>query len=277
MDKLKFQKAIAQLYVDVDFIKQELQEQINIKKFEEKILNSLNSIDSKESVFFKEESSDFLNKVKNKKIELLSKYVVKDIDKTLEDHAIKYFSLTKEYLKTNPDFYDAVVSLTPVWEDDFDRMDIYISKLKINHPHIKIIKKEIYANKGTSASYGQFEIATDMTTAFEMSMEINGNYATQIQINFLAINPSFIPKFNEDGLKHANAIGSNKINNYLDLNVIASLKKGSISLYDTPINIMKIFLNDVFANKIKYHYIDSQEGHKVKLTDVSKEFLSKNS
>ena len=276
MTKLNFQKSIAQLYVDIDTVKKEIKEQINIRQFETDILKHINEINSDQQIFFKLEIEDFIKKTKEKKVKLLKKYVIKDIDKTLESQANKYFSLTSEYLKTNPDFYDALVSITPVWEEDFTRMEEYINKLKSIHPHVKIIHKEIYANKGNSTSYGKFDIATDMHTAFNISLELNGNYAAQLQINFLAINPAFIPTFSKKELKMANSIGKNKINNHLDLNVIASLSKGFLSHYDTPVNIMKIFLNDVFANKINYHYIDNQLGHKVTLTEVSKSFLLKN-
>lgn len=277
MKKIDFQKNIANLYIEIDEIKTNIKEQQSIKKFEENVYDYSESIPEYEKSFFYTEVKDFLNIISTKKNNLLSKYENFDIEKILEDKAKLYFKYTNEYINTNPDFYDALVTINPVWEVDFINLSKYIDDLKKTHPHIKLVKKQQYANIGTSTVFGTFDLATDMNTAFNISKEIEGNYSAQLQIHFLAIDPSYIPTFKKEELDKINSLTKNKINNYLDFKVIASLSRGFLAPHETPINIMKIFLNDKFEKKINYHYIDSIEGKKVKLTDVAKQFIKDHS
>jgi len=275
MKKICFQKSIAQLYVDISDIKSKIKEQFYIENFSKNTDYFLENLPHSEKKFFSNEIKEFQKNISNKTQKLLIDYKKQDIDKILEDYAYKYFELTAEYVSLNPNFYDAIINITPVWKEDFNRLLIYIENLKINHPRTKITNKERYTDIGNSTTFGKFEIATDMHTAFLISNEINGNYTAQIQVIFLAINPAFLPVFSENGFNHANNIGGNRVNNYLDIYIIASITKGALSINDTPINIMKIFLNDVFANKLHYHYIDNLNGNQVTLTDVSRSFLLK--
>lgn len=276
MKKIDFQKKIAQLYLEVEKVKISMKEKYMIEDFEK---NSLIFMENNKNVkpFYDKEINNFIKNLKERKIELLENYKNYDVEEILTEKAKEYFNLTNEYMKIDPNFYDAFLIINPVWEKDYINLKNYIHSLKEKHPHVKLVKEKQYANIGTSTVYGSFEIATDMNTAFLISKEIEGNHTAQLQIHFLAIDPSFIPTFDKKAVEHSNSLITNNTNNYLETIVIASLTKSFLAPHENPVSIMKIFLNDEFANKINYHYIDSINGNKVTLKEVAKQFLENNS
>jgi hypothetical protein len=283
MTKFDFQKKVAQLYIDANEVKKNIAEQVHIKTFYEDLNKYLNNISNKEAFFFKNEISDFKSNVSQKKSDLLSQYDEIDLDKYLEDKAIEYFELTAKFIEIEPDFYDSFIKIQPTWKKDYIKIKDYLLHINENYPHAKIIQDVLYKSLEEEGSveneinYGHFDIVTDIKTAFSISKEIEKNFSASVQSSFLAIDPAFIPKFNIKQIEKSNKLTNNKVNNYLDSKVIASLTKGSLSPNDNPVNIFKIFLNDKFINNINYHYIDSKTGEKVTMTKVSEDFIRKNS
>lgn len=220
-------------------------------------------------------------RTKNRKNKLLENYKEIDIDNYIEEKAKEYFQLTKNFIAVEPDFYDSFIIVKPTWKKDYIELSEYFENLKNKHPHVKMIAHKLYKSISEEVSidnhinYGHFSIATDIKTAFIIYREIENRFSASVQINFLAIDPAFIPKFNKKEFEKINNLTDNKVNNYLDAKVIASLTKGHLTPNDTPITIMKIFLNDEFMNNLNYHYIDNKSGENITITKVSKEFLSK--
>ena len=281
MEKIYFQKNIAQLYIDVDKVRNDISEQVYIKSFSDDIQQHLNNINPIEVSFFKKEVEEFKKNILLKKDVLLKEYEKINLDKYLEEKAELYFYYTEKFIKTEPNFYDSFISIKPTWKKDYIKLQKYLSNINESHPHVKIIQdilykslleENIYSNE---INYGSFDIATDIKTAFKIVKEVQDSCSAFMQVNFLAIDPAFIPTFSREQFKKVNKITNNKVNHYLDSKVIASIEKGSLSPNDSPINIMKIFLNDKFINHINYHYIDSKSGEKITITKVAKEFLKK--
>lgn len=279
MKKIDFQKNIAQLYIDVDKVKNDITEQVHIKSFSDDITEHFEKINPLDISFFKEEVEVFKSKIEEKKSILLSEYDSVDLDKYLEEKAEAYFMYTEQFMKVEPNFYDSFISIKPTWKKDYIKLQEYLSNINNDFPHVKILQDILYKSLKEESSYaneinyGNFDIATDIKSTFKILKEIQDLCSAFIQINFLAIDPAFIPKFDKEQFKKVNNLKNNKVNNYLDSKVIASIEKGSLSPNDSPVNIMKIFLNDKFINNINYHYIDSISGEKITITQVSKKFL----
>ena len=281
MNKINFKKKIAQLYIDIEKVKNNISEKMIIEDFSKDVDKYLSNIEDKELSFFEKELNDFKISIENKKNKLLKNYEEIDIDNYIEEKAIEYFKLTKEFLETEPDFYDSFIILKPTWKKDYIKISEYFDNLNDKHPHVKMMAHTLYKSISDEVAmdnhinYGNFSIATDIKTAFTIYREIENQFSASIQINFLAIDPAFIPKFNKKEFEKVNNLTNNKVNNYLDAKVIASLTKGHLTPTDTPITIMKIFLNDQFMNNLNYHYIDNKTGEKITITKVAKEFLEK--
>lgn len=281
MNKIDFQRNIAQLYIDVEKTKKSILEKINIENFSNDFYKYLDNIQKKQSSFFYNEINQFKISIENRKNKLLENYKEIDIDNYIEEKAKEYFQLTKNFIAVEPDFYDSFIIVKPTWKKDYIELSEYFENLKNKHPHVKMIAHKLYKSISEEVSidnhinYGHFSIATDIKTAFIIYREIENRFSASVQINFLAIDPAFIPKFNKKEFEKINNLTDNKVNNYLDAKVIASLTKGHLTPNDTPITIMKIFLNDEFMNNLNYHYIDNKSGENITITKVSKEFLSK--
>ncbi len=281
MNKIDFQRNIAQLYIDVEKTKKNILEKMNIENFSNDFYKYLDNIQKKQSSFFYNEINQFKISIENRKNKLLENYKEIDIDNYIEEKAKEYFQLTKNFIAVEPDFYDSFIIVKPTWKKDYIELSEYFENLKNKHPHVKMIAHKLYKSISEEVSidnhinYGHFSIATDIKTAFIIYREIENRFSASVQINFLAIDPAFIPKFNKKEFEKINNLTDNKVNNYLDAKVIASLTKGHLTPNDTPITIMKIFLNDEFMNNLNYHYIDNKSGENITITKVSKEFLSK--
>lgn len=281
MNKIDFQRNIAQLYIDVEKTKKNILEKMNIENFSNDFYKYLDNIQKKQSSFFYNEINQFKISIENRKNKLLENYKEIDIDNYIEEKAKEYFQLTKNFIAVEPDFYDSFIIVKPTWKKDYIELSKYFENLKNKHPHVKMIAHKLYKSISEEVSidnhinYGHFSIATDIKTAFIIYREIENRFSASVQINFLAIDPAFIPKFNKKEFEKINNLTDNKVNNYLDAKVIASLTKGHLTPNDTPITIMKIFLNDEFMNNLNYHYIDNKSGENITITKVSKEFLSK--
>ncbi len=281
MNKIDFQRNIAQLYIDVEKTKKSILEKMNIENFSNDFYKYLDNIQKKQSSFFYNEINQFKISIENRKNKLLENYKEIDIDNYIEEKAKEYFQLTKNFIAVEPDFYDSFIIVKPTWKKDYIELSKYFENLKNKHPHVKMIAHKLYKSISEEVSidnhinYGHFSIATDIKTAFIIYREIENRFSASVQINFLAIDPAFIPKFNKKEFEKINNLTDNKVNNYLDAKVIASLTKGHLTPNDTPITIMKIFLNDEFMNNLNYHYIDNKSGENITITKVSKEFLSK--
>lgn len=281
MNKLDFQKKVAELYIDIEKVKDRISEKMCIENFSNDVDKYLSNIEEKELSFFENELSQFKKLIETKKTKLLKNYETVDIDKYIEEKANDYFSLTDSFLKTEPNFYDSFIIVKPTWKKDYIQLSEYFENLNNTHPHVKMLTHTLYKSisdevaKDNHINYGNFSIATDIKTAFTIYKEIENKFSASIQINFLAIDPAFIPTFSHKEFEKMNKLTNNKVNNYLDAKVIASLTKGHLNPTDTPITIMKIFLNDQFMNNINYHYIDNKSGEKITITKVAKEFLEK--
>tara|TARA_B100000073_G_scaffold347109_1_gene360380 strand:- start:1527 stop:2372 length:846 start_codon:yes stop_codon:yes gene_type:complete len=281
VNKIDFQRNIAQLYIDVEKTKKSILEKMNIENFSNDFYKYLDNIQKKQSSFFYNEINQFKISIENRKNKLLENYKEIDIDNYIEEKAKEYFQLTKNFIAVEPDFYDSFIIVKPTWKKDYIELSKYFENLKNKHPHVKMIAHKLYKSISEEVSidnhinYGHFSIATDIKTAFIIYREIENRFSASVQINFLAIDPAFIPKFNKKEFEKINNLTDNKVNNYLDAKVIASLTKGHLTPNDTPITIMKIFLNDEFMNNLNYHYIDNKSGENITITKVSKEFLSK--
>ncbi len=272
MNKIELQKSIAQLYIDIHYYKQKVLKKNMILSFEEQFKLFYNKTTDFNKNLFAEEFHNFENQLIKKRDLLLEEYKDLDLDKFIFIKAKEYFEITHNYMK-NESFYDATITVTPTWEEDYIKIKNIINELSKN-THLKIINETIHEQEKSSLMYATIDLATDIYTAFDINRYIQKqNVSCQIQNHFLGIDPSHILTFQNSEYQDNYTTTLSK--SHLMLKVIAYINKGHLMSYDSPDNILFMLLNDSPIPHLHYNFHKNNGENTVSLTDSAFNFLQK--